>query len=203
MKDKPIILCDIDGCVLSWPSKLPEFFVKKGLDPAPAIRAYAWGEFLSPVQLTGLPKKQAFELLEEYNSSKYIKYLTPFSDAIQVVNLLKHEYNFIAVTALGRSEECVKYRKENLDFWFPGAFTEVLAVGIEESKKEYLQQFQPTFFIDDSPEHIYDAKELGHIAIRLVRDTRLDLINSIRCNNFHEIGTIIETNKWILKRGTQ
>lgn len=196
--NKPIILCDIDGCLLQYLSKLPEFLKKKNIDHRTATKAYAWGEFLTPTQLTGLPEKEAYELLEEYNSSKYIKYLTPFSDAIQSVNLLKQEYDFIAVTALGRSDECVNYRKENLDFWFPGAFSKVLTVGIEESKKEYLEQYKPTFFIDDSPEHVLMAKQCGHIAIRLVRDTRLDLINSIRCNNFHEIGTIIEMNKWRL-----
>lgn len=192
---KPDILIDVDGVLLEWTSKLAEYFVTIGIDPEKAHRAHAWGEFISPAELTGLPKDEAMKVLEDYNASVYIKYLTPYKDALQVINMLKQEWNFIAVTALGTDRESVDLRMENLNFYFPNAFSKVHAVGIEDSKEEILSQYPKTFFIDDSPEHTKTAKECGHISIRLKRDSRLCLTNTIVCNDFHEIGTIIELHK--------
>lgn len=198
--NKPIILQDIDGCLLEWTSKLPEYLLKHGIDNTKAMRAYAHGEYISPEDLTGLSIRKAHAFLAEYNASEWIKYLVPYKDALNVVNLLKKDFDFVAVTAIGRNPECIVKRKFNLDFWFPGAFTDILAVDIDESKKTILKQFEPTFFIDDSPKYTKEAKELGHISIRLVRDSRLDLVNTIRCKDFYEVGSKVEELKWMVMK---
>lgn len=192
---KNIILCDVDGVVLEWTSKLPEFFVSKGMDPTPVLRAHAWGEDISPSDLTELPHEEAMLLIEEYNSSKYIMYLNPFKDALQVVNLLKKEFEFIAVTAIGHNPMSAEMRMKNLDFWFPGAFRDIHVVGIEDSKKSILDCYDKSIFIDDSPKHVADGKESGHFSIRLIRDSRLCLTNTIKAKNWQEIGTLIEIHK--------
>lgn len=195
---KPIILQDVDGCVLDWLSKFPEFLVKKNLDPSIAASAYAQDAFLSPAQITGLPEPEAMALVEEYNASEYMKYLTPFKDALSVVNLLKEEFDFVAVTAIGRHESSAKYRMENLQFWFPDAFKEIHVVSIGESKYDILKNYDRTFFIDDTPAHIAEAKRAGHLAIRIVRDVRPDTVNAVRYSDYHQIGSFIEANKNIL-----
>ena len=199
MNDKPYILCDVDGVCLDWCSKLPEYLLKHGIDNKKSMAAYAHGEYISPEELTGLSIRKAHQLLSEYNASEWIKYLVPYKDALQVVNLLKKEFNFIAVTSIGVDPECSRKRMMNLEFWFPGAFIDIKTVDIGESKLETLKQFKSTFFIDDSPQYVKEGKEAGHISIRLVRDKRLDLINTIRCNDFFEVGSKIEELKWMIK----
>ena len=185
---KNIILCDVDGVVLDWTSKLPEFFVHKGLDPSPVIRAHAWGEDMSPSTLTNMSHKEAYSIMEEYNSSKYIMYLTPYKDALQVVNLLKKEFDFIAVTAIGHDPKSAEMRLTNLNFWFPGAFSKVEVVGIEDSKESILSKYKRSIFIDDSPQHSATGKKVGHFSIRIMRDSRLCMENTITAKNWHEIG---------------
>lgn len=192
---KPIILQDVDGCVLDWLSKLPEYLVKRGLNPEHAIRAYSHGEFLGHSEITGLPEDEAFQLVLDYNESEYIKYLTPYRDALAVVNLLKHEFDFVAVTAIGREGKSSQYRMENLNFWYPNAFKDIHVVNMHESKLDVLMKYDRTFFIDDSPSYCAEGKRAGHIPIRIVRDSRVDRTNVVRCNNYYEIGSFIEANK--------
>lgn len=193
MKKK--ILCDVDGVVLNWLSKLPEYLVKRGHDPEPAIRAYSHGEFIGHSEITGLPEEEAFQLILDYNESEYIKYLTPFKDALAVVNVLKKEYDFVAVTAIGREGKSSLYRLENLNFWYPNAFKDIHVVNLGESKKDILASYEKTFFIDDSPNYCAEGKAAGHISIRIVRDTRTDKVNTIRCRDFFDVGTVIELHK--------
>lgn len=196
---KPIILCDVDGVVLDWLSKLPEYLVKRGLNPEGAIRALSHGEFVSHSEITGLPEAEAFKLVLDYNESEYIRYLTPYKDALGVVNLLKSEFDFIAVTAIGREGKSTEYRMQNLDFWYPNAFKKIHVVDIYESKESILKQYPPSLFIDDTPKHVAQAKSCGHISIRIVRDARPDIVNSLRFNDWKDIGTFIEQQRLDLK----
>lgn len=192
---KKIILCDVDGVCLDWLSKLPEYLVKRGLNPEPAIMAYSHGEFLGHTEITGLPEDEAFQLVLDYNESEYIKYLTPYRDALAVINLLKHEFDFVAVTAIGRTGKSSDYRMENLNFWYPNAFKDIHVVNMHESKLGVLMNYDKTFFIDDSPSYCAEGKRAGHIPIRIVRDSRIDKTNVVRCNSFYEIGSFIEIHK--------
>lgn len=197
--NKPIILADIDGCLLQWLSKMPEFLMKKGIDPTKARECFASGEYLTAAQILGLPSDQAMELVREYNSSVYMRHLTPFKDSLAVVNLLKEEFDFVAVTAMGTHPLGAEYRMENLHFWYPNAFKGIHVVDLGESKYDILKEYHKTFFIDDTPKHIKEAKDAGHIAIRIVRDSRPDITNSVRFDSFHEIGSFIEMHKHMSK----
>jgi hypothetical protein len=190
-RNKPIILCDVDGVVLDFLSKLPEFLAKKCFDNTTAIQAYAYGEFMSLAEITGLPEAQARALIEDYNSSEYIKYLNPYKDAIAVVNLLKNDYDFIAVTAIGKSQKCADNRMHNLNFWYPDAFTGIHVVDIGENKKDILEAYTPTIFVDDSPNYCKEGIEAGHYTIRLVRDRRPDTVATMHANDWFDVATLI------------
>jgi len=190
-KKKPIILQDIDGCLLSWLSKLPEFLVKRGIDPTRTIMAIGSNHYRSGAELTGLPAEEAMRLVYDYNRSEYMKYLVPFQDAIIPVNLLKEDYDFVAITAIGDNPESKRYRMENLNFWFPNAFSEIHTVNLGESKTKFLEMYEPTIFVDDSPEYCKEAKECGHTAIRLVRDSRPDMVGTMRFDSFGDVANYI------------
>lgn len=192
---KQVILCDIDGVVLDWMSRFPYFMEKKGYATEQAIRMYASGEYRSFEELFGVDSETAMALATEYQESSFMGYLSPYKDALLAVNSLKHKYDFIAVTAVLDSPITKKLRQKNLEFWYPGAFSEVHCVGLGKSKFEILSKFDPTIFIDDSPGHILEAQNAGHIAIRLKVDQRVDVTASLVASNWQEVSNLIQTLK--------
>lgn len=192
---KPVILCDIDGVVLDWMSRFPYFMEKKGYATEQAIRMYASGEYRSFEELFGVDTETALALATEYQESSFMGYLSPYKDALLAVNSLKHKYNFIGVTAVLDSPITKKLRMKNLEFWYPGAFTDLHCVGLGASKFEILSKFDPTIFIDDSPSHILEAQNAGHTAIRLKVDQRVDVTASLLASNWQEVSNLILTLK--------
>lgn len=192
---KPVILCDIDGVVLDWMSRFPYFMEKKGYPTEQAIRMYASGEYRTFEELFGVDSETALALATEYQESKYMGFLSPYKDALLAVNSLKHKYDFIGVTAVLDSPITHQLRKQNLEFWYPGAFTELHCVGLNKSKFEILSKFDPTVFIDDSPSHILEAQNAGHTAIRLKVDHRVDVTASLVANNWQELSNLIQWYK--------
>lgn len=189
---KPVILCDIDGVVLDWMSRFPYFMEKKGYPTEQAIKMYASGEFRTFEELFGVDSETAMALATEYQESKYMGFLSPYKDALLAVNSLKHKYDFIGVTAVLNSPITHELRKQNLEFWYPGAFKELHCVGLNQSKFEILSKFDHTIFIDDSPSHILEAQNAGHMAIRLKVDQRVDVTASLVANNWQELSNLIQ-----------
>lgn len=192
---KPVILCDVDGVLVDWFSRLPYFMEQKGMPTERAIQMYAHGHWQSVEDLTGLPRENALALCDEYSKSKYMKYLTPYKDALMAVNHLKKWYDFVAITAISNDPMAHKYRSENLEFWFPGAFKTVHCVGAEGSKYEILAKYSPTIWIEDSPNYAHQGILAGHQAIRIVRDSRIDTHPYLLANDWQEVSNLIQLLK--------
>jgi FMN phosphatase YigB (HAD superfamily) len=168
---------------------------KKGYPTEQAIKMYASGEYRTFEELFGVDSDTAMALATEYQESKYMGFLSPFKDALLAINTLKHKYNFIGVTAVLNSPITHELRMQNLEFWYPGAFTELFCVGLNQSKFNVLSKFDPTIFIDDSPSHILEAQNAGHTAIRLKIDARVDVTASLVANNWAELSNLIQMLK--------
>lgn len=184
---KPKILCDVDGVLLDWTSRFPYFLQKRGYATEAAIMLHATEEWKSVEELTGLGTEAARVLVDEYCRSKYMKFLSPYKDALIAVNHLKHYYDFIAITAISDHPDTKQFRTENLEFWFPGAFSEVHCVGVEGDKQVTLTKYNPTIWIDDSPRHIKEGLRAGHTCIRLARDSRPDEVPCYIAKNWVDI----------------
>jgi 5'(3')-deoxyribonucleotidase len=184
---KKIILCDVDGVLVDWFSQFPYFIKSKGLCVEESLRRYSAGEWVTLENSLGVTPEHAAELMEEFCTSEHIRYLTAMPDAIAVVNRLKHKYDFIGVTAISNHPDTIKYRMENLDFWFPGAFSKMHCVGCNASKLATLMKYDHTFWIDDSPHHVHEGVLAGHTSIRLVRDSREDQSSSFMTDSWYGI----------------
>lgn len=171
---KPIILCDVDGVLLDWTSRFPYFLQKMGYDREAAIMMYATDEWKTVEELTGLVGESAINLVDSYCKSKYMRYLSPYKDALIAVNHLKKYFDFVAITAITNHPDTIQNRTENLEFWYPGAFKEVHCVGVDGNKQQILSKYDRTIWIDDSPKHIKEGIRAGHRCIRLKRDSRPD-----------------------------
>lgn len=169
------ILVDVDGVLLDWTSRFPYFLQKMGYDREAAIFMHATDEWKTVEELTGLDTEQALKLVDAYCRSKFMRYLSPYKDALIAVNHLKRYYDFVAVTAITNHPDTIQNRTENLEFWYPGAFKEVHCVGVDGDKQVILSKYSPTIWIDDSPKHISEGLRAGHACIRLARDSRPDV----------------------------
>lgn len=137
---KPVIPIDIDGVVVSWQSNLPFFAAEHNIPTDRILEMMVDDKFRQMSEIFGCDDELADRLMRQYNSSKWIRGLKPYDDALVVINRLKHKYDFVAITAIGKSAESCLNRIANLNILFPSAFVDVMCVDIGESKvSRYLE----------------------------------------------------------------
>lgn len=170
---KPVILTDVDGILISWQSGLPYFAQKYNLPVDHILQMIISEEFIAPKDLFDCDEEFAMQLMEKYNTSDFIRYLSAYSDALCVVNQLKETYDFVAVTALGTSVESKLNRQFNLNALFPGAFKDVFVCGHSAPKTELFQRAKEKYgdrivcYLDDLGHHIDAAENVFGDSIKL------------------------------------
>lgn len=176
---KPVILTDIDDVCLSWQSGLPYFAQKYNLPLDHILEMIQEQKFLSPGMLFGCDDELGSRLIEKYNRSDFIRYLAPYMDALQIVNKLKKDFNFVAVTALGDSIDARLNRQFNLNALFPGAFKELYMCDHSQSKRDLFERAKEKygsrikFYVDDLAKNVDDAYDvLGCRTYWMVRGPR-------------------------------
>ena len=158
---KPVIVTDVDGIVLRWASGLPFFLAEYNRDTKAAIECNICDDFKTASELFGYDEETSKKLLVQYNNSKFIKYLQPYTDALNVINELSKDFDFVAITALGTNDTAMLNRIFNLNAFFGGGtFKEVRCVDYNESKIN---------------EYLYVKKKYGNDAICFVDDLAKNL----------------------------
>lgn len=158
---KPVIVTDVDGIVLRWASGLPFFLAEYNRDTKAAIECNIDDNFRTASELFGYDEETSKKLLVQYNNSKFIKYLQPYTDALNVINELSKDFDFVAITALGTNDTAMLNRIFNLNAFFGGGtFKEVRCVDYNESKIN---------------EYLYVKKKYGNDAICFVDDLAKNL----------------------------
>lgn len=163
LKEKPVILTDIDGVAIRWQSGLPFFLSKHNMPTDVALEMASDEKFRSLTDIFGCNDQLAKILMEEYNNSSFIRYLNAYDDALQVINRLKVKYDFVAVTALGTTPSASLNRIANLNTLFPSAFKEVCVVNHNESKTHRYLDAKAKYgdrlvcFIDDLAVNLNDC----------------------------------------------
>lgn len=160
MSEKKVIVTDVDGVLLSWQSGLPYFAQKYNLPLDHILEMIQDDKFISPGKLFNCDDELGEKLIEKYNASDFIRYLAPYMDALKQVNILKKEYEFIAVTALGGSIDSRLNRQFNLNALFPGAFKDIYVCKHSASKEEAFRKVKDKYgdrivmYIDDLAHHV-------------------------------------------------
>lgn len=164
---KPVIVTDVDGIVLRWASGLPFFLAEYNRDTKSAIECNIDDNFRTASELFGYDEETSKKLLVQYNNSKFIKYLQPYTDALNVINELSKDFDFVAITALGTNDTAMLNRIFNLNAFFGGGtFKEVRCVDYNESKiNEYLYVKKKygndaVCFIDDLAKNLEDCHDV-------------------------------------------
>jgi FMN phosphatase YigB (HAD superfamily) len=172
IRSKKTILTDVDGVLTSWQSALP-YFLKDCRLPIPAaLYECMYSEvFLKPTEIflnkdgSDMSYENAMALLEEYNQSDYIKYLPAYHDALEVVNRLKDEYHFVAISALSDVDSAWDNRMYNLNTLFSNAFKDLHLSGSMKSKTKLFEDVindigtvNIACYIDDLSPHLDDYR---------------------------------------------
>lgn len=171
---KKVILTDIDGVVIQWQSGLAYFAHKYGIKTDVIIEMISDEKFRCPSDIFQTDVATGKQLMEKYNNSDFIRYLAAYKDALKVINDLKKDYEFVAITALGNSIDAKLNRQFNLNSLFPGAFQEILMCGHSESKDALLSQAKEKYgsrivcYIDDLPSHC-------EAALKVFKGTEVDV----------------------------
>ena len=102
-------------------------------------------------------------------------------------------FKFIAVTACPNEKEIEEHRKANLLNVFGFEWEAVHCVGINQSKKEILAQYEPTIWVDDLYGHAVAGAELGYRAflIDMPYNPGTNYPKVIRVKDWHEIAELI------------
>ncbi len=81
--------------------------------------------------------------------------------------LAKLGYSFVVITSCSADPKVVNLRRANLYNVYGDVFDEIHCVGLYKSKIEILQQYDPSFWIEDTPSHAIDGDDNGYKAILL------------------------------------
>lgn len=166
MKKKKVITTDIDGVCVQWQSNLPFFAAEHNLPTDVIIEMIQDEKFRPMHEIFDCSPAFGEQLLIKYNESKWVRGLKPYNDALKTINELKHEYDFVGITALGTKFEVAANRMSNLNVLFPGAFREVLICDHNESKVGLFEQAYEHYgdrismYIDDLDRHCLSAEEV-------------------------------------------
>ena len=164
---KKVIITDVDGVILKWQSMLPFFAQEKGIDLSEILKCQYTEEFIHTKDLFKCTPERARKLKHEYHNSNWIRHLTAYNDALDVLNSLnKDEYKVIAVTALDNTETALENRSYNLNVLFPGVFSEIhltdndktgafTEIIVNQSRKGN----EIVAYVDDLPDHILTFRE--------------------------------------------
>lgn len=191
---KKLILCDVDGVLLDWTSRLPHYMQELGQAVEPAIRLHATGEFTPLTEVFDMDREQELEFIRSYNRTGHLSQLTAYRDALLYVKSLSEDYDFVAITAIGTDESIIQARTENLEFWYPGIFKDVVCVGVQESKFDALSKYSRSIFIDDQPRYVDEAIRAGHIGVRLKRRVNDAPHQGFNPRNWAEVNDLIKNN---------
>lgn len=207
---KPLILTDIDGVVLQWVSRLPEFLASKGYDTAEAVAVRDEDRWTTMEELMGgVDEETATALFNEYCSSDFLRELDGYKDAVAVINNMKDHFDFVAITAIGLKPINKKNRVANLEALFPGAFSEVHCVDFGASKEKVLARYagkNPLFYVDDGNKHVREAMNVGINGVQfgnLNRGKDEEMKYDVKVNSWEEIRQVACTMVYMMSLGVQ
>ena len=154
-----LILVDCDGVLLDWKYSFWKWMMARGHEPV------ADGEY-DIAKTFWLEKLKAQGLVEHFNTSAAMGWLSPFRDAVKYVKKLHedHGYVFHCITSLSTDYYAGKLREKNLESIFgKRVFERVVCLPCGGDKDEALAEYANTdcVWVEDKPENAVVGANLG------------------------------------------
>ena len=189
------ILIDCDGVLLEWSNTFIEYMKTE------ENSAYLGGLIRYNIEnFFDMPKDAVIDKIIKFNDGHWrFGTLTPYKDATKAISILAElGYSFVVITSCSTESKVVNLRRANLYNIYGDVFEKIHCIGLYKSKIEMLQQYEPTFWIEDTLSHAIDGANIGHKAILLNHEWNQDNIENSdavhRCMNWAEIVEYVLAN---------
>lgn len=132
-----IILTDCDGVLLNWGGAFEQWMTDHGHPRIPGTE----DEYSIEKRHEGVTYDMAQQMIEDFNTSKALRYLAPYKDSEEyVAKLVEEGFRFIAVTAVSDDPVAEINRRYNLMNRFGDIFDEIHCTPLGESKQGVLRK---------------------------------------------------------------
>jgi len=153
-----LILTDADGVLLAWEHAFDEWAHKKGYKKE---REDVYGMD----ECYGISPDEGQYLIDRFNQSAWIGWLSPHRDALKYVKLLHEEHGFVfrVITSFEKDMYSVRLREMNLHRLFgQNVFESIHCIG-EDDKEHYLEPYRDTgcIWLEDKPSNAVKGAERG------------------------------------------
>ena len=153
-----LILTDCDGVMLSWEFEFDEWLREQGYKKQ---REDCYGVD----ERYGISKEKAGYLIDRFNQSAAIGWLSPHKDAVKYVRKLHEEHGFVfrVITSFEKNMYSVRLRQMNLHNTFGShVFDSIHCIG-DEDKWDYLKQYEGTgcYWLEDKVKNAVKGWKLG------------------------------------------
>lgn len=188
MKQKPVIISDVDSVMLDWVGGFSDFLETKGICNEHLKDFIGKTIFLSIPELTNTDCKDTNRaIFKDFSKSNALKELKAFqTDSVQHVKELADDFDFVALTCISKESRIQRFRKENLVNVYGDIFKDIICIGSGKSKELYIKELaennKVATFIDDRQEHIIESINAGIQPILFTRGVEKTICDN---NTFH------------------
>ena len=157
-----LILTDIDDTVLTWYREFAKWlFTTKGIKAPTSEETWALGERL------GISEDHADQLVNEFNASGEFFDLKPCRKSEVYLPMLAVDHKVIGITSgssnLMDIETTKALRAANIERYLPNVFSDLIVLPLHGDKKPYLEQYYPSYWVEDSLSNAVKGLEAGHV----------------------------------------
>lgn len=196
MKQKRLILCDVDGCLLDWEWAFNIWMSERGWKQRPNSKDY----YTISDQFENLTNPEAKKFTRLFNESAAIGFLPPLRDSVYWVRRLNEEYGyrFVCITSLSRDQNAQKLRRMNLEKYYGEVFDDIICLDTGSDKHEALELYKDSglWWIEDKYENFKLGQDLGLKAVLIEHghNRHEDIGPGHRAKNWKEIFDILTSS---------
>jgi FMN phosphatase YigB (HAD superfamily) len=187
---KRLILCDVDGVLLHWEVAFDRWMMRQGYQKQKE-NSYKVEEHY------GLDKASCTLLIQIFNESAAMRYLTPIDGANNyMIKLHEDGYKIKLITSQTLEPMAHVARQDNLRDNFGNIFDNVIFLDTGSDKDEILSQMpKGSFWIEDKPENALAGAEAGMVSILFTQPHNKDFKHKdvTRCDTWKDIYQFIST----------
>lgn len=186
------ILVDVDSVLLKWRDGFRLYMNHQG---------HEWLDIETDYDISqhfDLSYDEVYGHILQFNNGHWeFGVLEPIDGAVAGIKMLiKLGYRFAVITACSVQPQAKALRQANLYNVFGDAFDAVHCVDIHESKETHLEDYEPTFWIEDNFKNCVDGVKYGHKCLLLTHPWNENEESSdiIRCSDWTQVVDFIRQN---------
>ena len=158
--NEKVILTDCDGVLVDWLFGFKEFMAERGYVEQNPTGYSVWKRY------GFVNKEKGDSLVQEFNNSAAIAYLTPQYDAVKYVRKLYEEGGYVlrVITSLSLNKYAYKARLQNLhDLFGEEVIDELVCLDTGADKDEALEPYRESdcVWVEDKVQNAVLGDELG------------------------------------------